>query len=103
MSKVAAPAAPPADTVVCAFYDPSKSLVVEHAVKIDTGLRARMVAIRHAAQDFAKDHGFPMFASPACVEGSERWLVFRMESRMAMYLRDWPNYGAAAMWMQLNG
>lgn len=97
------PAGPPADTVVCVFYDTTKSLVVEAAVKIDTGLRARMVAIRAAAGDYANDHGYPMFASPAAVEGSERWLVFRMEGRMAKYLRDWPSYAAAAMWMQHHG
>lgn len=91
------------DSVTCTFFDKTKHLIVEHPVKIDTGLGARMIAVRNAAQDLARDKGYPLFAMASEVEGSEKWLVFRMTGRRADFVKAWPNQASAEMWMQHSG
>jgi len=92
-------------TQVCTFYDPRKAIIVEARVQIDTGLGARMIAVRNAASDHAADNKYPVFAIPSTVEtdAGEKWLVFRMQGRMASFLKAWPNRASAEMWMQHNG
>lgn len=90
-------------SVTCTFFDKSKHLIVEHPVKIDTGLGARMIAVRNAAQDMARDKGYPLFAISAEVEGSLKWLTFRMNGRIADFVKAWPNRESAKMWMQHSG
>lgn len=89
------------------FYDPANSLIREVSIKVGTTLGSKMVATRHACQDYAADHRYPLFCIPADLSPRDltgrRYLVFRMEGRNAMFVKAWPNEASAQMWMQLNG
>ena len=84
-------------TVACTFWDPNQRRIVVHEIKVDTTLGPKMLAIRHACQEFARAKGFPGWAQPAGVEDSARWLVFNASSGTAHFVRAFPNKEAAEM------
>lgn len=88
-----------ANEVRCTFFDTKTRHIIETKIKFDTTLNANMLSIRNACQDHARDIWSPAWVQPAGVEGSDKWLGYRMEGRNSHFVKHFPSKEAAEMWL----
>lgn len=89
--------------VSCAFYDSRNREVIADDIEISTTLGPFMLEARDTCLEHARSKGHPMFAHPDGREGSDMWLAYCVDGRLARYVRAFPSRSAAEMWMIHHG